>query len=167
MDVEEKNEIILDKETLKIVIDATRIRIIKLLSEKQQTLTELAQVLNLSMPTVKEHLEKLERTQIIKHDEGRKWKYYSLTRKGEAIIHQERFRIRLIIGSFIIGIIGVLSGIVNLLPQVQYKSMELSKMYVFKQQVQTSTFSTITLFLLGIIFIILGSILLILRRRPK
>ncbi len=73
-----------DRETLKAVSSDTRSDILKILNEKNYTLSDISGKLKLSNPTVKEHLDILSRNQLIKkEDTDRKWKYYSLTSKGK------------------------------------------------------------------------------------
>ena len=68
-------EIILDKELLKAIGAETRISILKSLYEHQKTQTDLAKELALSVPTVLEHLNQLQKAGLIeKQEEGRKIK---------------------------------------------------------------------------------------------
>ena len=64
-----------------------RMGMLKSLGERRKTLTELSREEGVSLPTAKEHLEKLEKTGFVeKKDEGRKWKYYELTKKGKKLL---------------------------------------------------------------------------------
>lgn len=64
-----------------------RIGMMKSLTERRKTLTELSKEANISLPTAKEHLEKLEKSGLVrKIDTGHKWKYYELTKKGRRIV---------------------------------------------------------------------------------
>ena len=77
----------IDKETIDVLGSKTRIEIMKSLSERRKTITELSKELKLAKSTVSEHVVKLENTNlIIKKDSVRKWKYYELTSKGNTII---------------------------------------------------------------------------------
>jgi len=88
------DNITLDKDSFKALAVDTRINVLKLLHDKPHTLSELSDELGLSNPTVKEHLEILERAELIaRHDEGRKWKYYKLTRKGLQVINPKEVRV--------------------------------------------------------------------------
>ncbi|MCK5290395.1 MAG: winged helix-turn-helix transcriptional regulator [Thermoplasmata archaeon] len=94
--MQEEGSVTLDTESMKALSSEARGRILKALDEKRMTLSDLSRELNLSKPTLKEHLAKLESTQLVsKADEGRKWKYYSLSRKGRQILHPglTRFKI--------------------------------------------------------------------------
>src|SRR2546428_9339315 len=61
-----------------------------------EDVTDLSGRLNLSKPTLLEHLEKLQAAGLVKRiDEGRKWIYYALSDKGRKILHPERDAITL------------------------------------------------------------------------
>src|SRR3989442_2995316 len=71
-----------------------RVEVLKKLDERRMTVTDLANVLDLSKPTLLEHLEKLQAANLVKRiDEGRKWIYYELTGRGRKILHPERVTI--------------------------------------------------------------------------
>lgn len=90
----EDDKIILDKETFKALAVDTRINILKLLLEKQYTGTEIAEKLNLSASTVKEHLDVLVASGLVKQeDTDRKWKYYSLTLKGKRVVQPRDMKV--------------------------------------------------------------------------
>ena len=56
-----------------------RTMILKILSRRRHTLTEIANELDTSLSNAKEHLSKLmEANLLVKREEGRKWKYYEL-----------------------------------------------------------------------------------------
>ncbi len=81
------DEIIVTKEMLKAIGADTRIAILKALVDRQKTQSELAEELKLAGPTVLEHLDHLVSAGLIeKLEEGRKWKYYKLTKTGQKII---------------------------------------------------------------------------------
>ncbi|MEM0437858.1 MAG: winged helix-turn-helix domain-containing protein [Candidatus Micrarchaeia archaeon] len=80
-------EVRIDRELLRAIGADTRIEILKCLARGRHTPTMLADKLRLSTPTVLEHLEKLIEAGLVKRiDEGRKWKYYALTEKGESLV---------------------------------------------------------------------------------
>jgi len=61
----------------------------------------------MSVPTVKEHLSALEKAGLVKrHEEGRKWIYYSLTEKSKCVLDPERKRLWIVLGFFILSAIG-------------------------------------------------------------
>jgi len=73
----------LDRSTIKLLASDTRADVIKSLGSRRKTLTELSRELRLSPATLSEQMEKLERGGLVKKiDEGRKWKYYELTRRS-------------------------------------------------------------------------------------
>lgn len=82
-------EMIIDNQTIKVLSVDTRIKILQLLSKRDHTLSEIAKELNLANSTTKEHLEKLIEVSLIEKEKtDRKWKYYSLTRKGNRIANK-------------------------------------------------------------------------------
>ena len=88
------DNITLDKDSFKALAVDTRISILKILHSRPHTLSEMSEELELSNPTVKEHLEILERAELVaRHDEGRKWKYYKLTRKGVTVVNPKEVRV--------------------------------------------------------------------------
>ncbi|MFH1663677.1 MAG: winged helix-turn-helix domain-containing protein [archaeon] len=84
------NEITIGKEEFRALSSDTRISIVKLLNQRNYTLSELSAKLSMSSPTIKQHLETLVNSDLIEQkDEGRKWKYYCLTRKGKKLLRPE------------------------------------------------------------------------------
>jgi len=97
--------IVISKTDFKALSSDTRTDILKLLLERNYNLSELSKKLELSNPTVKQHLDVLANATLIEQiDEGRKWKYYSLTKKGKNIFQEEpkyNFTILLSISSIV------------------------------------------------------------------
>jgi len=86
--------ITLDQESFKALASEVRVEIMKRLDARRATVTDLSSLLDLSKPTLLEHLEKLQAAGLVKRlDEGRKWIYYELTGKGRKILHPERVTI--------------------------------------------------------------------------
>src|SRR5436309_3027741 len=80
-----------------------RVGILKRLDSRRETVTDLSNLLQLSKPTLLEHLEKLQTAGLVKRiDEGRKWIYYELTDKGRKILHPEKVAITLALASAIV-----------------------------------------------------------------
>src|SRR3989338_254926 len=94
-------EFTLGKQMFKVLSSDMRIRILKELAGKQKTQTDLAELLKVKIPTVKEHLVKLEEEGLVRKDEERKWKYYSLTERGRTLLAPEPILVKLAIFSFI------------------------------------------------------------------
>jgi len=100
-------EIRLDKETFKALASTTRIDVLKLLAQRRHMQSELAASLGFSVPTVKEHLSALEKAGLIeRHEEGRKWKYYSLTKKGKGVLNPEEMKIWIVLGMLVFSVVG-------------------------------------------------------------
>ena len=88
-------KIILDDKSFKALSADSRVSILKSLGERRRTLSELSQKLGLGNSTVKEHCDILSGAELIKQiDEGRKWKYYELTKKGKQISVEEYTKIK-------------------------------------------------------------------------
>lgn len=121
-------EVRLDKETFKALASETRVDVLKLLNKRRHMQSELASSLGLSVPTVKEHLSALEKAGLVeRHDEGRKWKYYSLTSKGKGVLNPEEMRIWIVLGTFVIGAVGsVWSYMKTVAPQPAIAEMKMS-----------------------------------------
>ncbi|MFW6230440.1 MAG: ArsR family transcriptional regulator [Nanoarchaeota archaeon] len=93
-------KIVLDKAAFKALASDKRVEILKQLDIRRKTLTELSDHLGLAVATVKEHMEHLASSDLIKLvDEGRKWKYYELTGKGKAILYPEQKKIWVMLAS--------------------------------------------------------------------
>lgn len=105
-----ETDIRLSSSEFKALASETRAGIIKLLRERNHTLTELSKKLRLAAPTVKQHLGILQTAEIIQElDEGRKWKYYSLTRKGKNMFSPETpVNIFIVLGITVIALVGTL-----------------------------------------------------------
>ncbi|MFC2142889.1 winged helix-turn-helix domain-containing protein [Candidatus Aenigmatarchaeota archaeon] len=76
----------LDRDSLKALSTDTRQDIVKLLSKRPYTASELSKLLKKHVTTITEHLEILEKSGLIKRkDSKNKWIYYELSNKGEKI----------------------------------------------------------------------------------
>src|SRR2546425_7248235 len=84
----------LDQASFRALASEVRVEVLKKLDERRMTVTDLANALDLSKPTLLEHLEKLQTAELVKRiDEGRKWIYYELTGRGRKILHPEKVTI--------------------------------------------------------------------------
>lgn len=100
-------ELKLDSKTFKALANERRVDILKLLGERRHTQSEIAGELSLAVPTVKEHLSALVSAGLVEqHDEGRKWKYYSLTKSGKAVLAPEETKIWIMLGVFFLSAVG-------------------------------------------------------------
>lgn len=82
-----EKKVVLDDKSFKALSAESRVNILKKLTERRMTLSELSKRLALRDSTVKEHCNLLlEADLVTKIDEGRKWKYYELTHKGKQIL---------------------------------------------------------------------------------
>jgi len=85
----------LDIESFKALASETRLDILKVLDGKKMNLNELTKETKLHKMTLHEHLTKLASTGFIKkiEREGHKWVYYTLSWKGQSLLHPENTRI--------------------------------------------------------------------------
>ncbi len=83
----------LDRKSFEALAGRTRVRVLKALLERRKTLTELSAQLKFSPSTMKEHMRVLEDAGlVVQVDEGRKWKYYELTKMGERVARPVEIR---------------------------------------------------------------------------
>ena len=103
------NELTLTNTEFKALASETRVKILKLLKERNYTLSELSQKLALKAPSVKQHLDQLSETGLITiAEEGRKWKYYALTRKAKKLMEPEQTHIMVVLSIASIALVGLL-----------------------------------------------------------
>ncbi|MBT4191746.1 MAG: winged helix-turn-helix transcriptional regulator [Candidatus Diapherotrites archaeon] len=104
-----EDKVVLDERSFKALSADSRVNILKRLTERRMTLSELSHRLALKNSTIKEHCTILLNANLIKKiDEGRKWKYYELTGKGKQIVQPSfmegiRVLITLCFGAIIFG----------------------------------------------------------------
>ncbi len=102
-----ESKITLDSKAFKALAADTRVSILKHLKSRRYTQSELAELLDLKVPSVKEHLLALEKAELVnKIEEGRKWKYYELTSKARAILDPERKQILITLVVFLLSAVG-------------------------------------------------------------
>jgi len=114
-----EREIRLSSNEFKALSSDTRAGIIKLLKKRNHTLTEMSKKLKLAAPTVKQHLGILEGAELIQElDEGRKWKYYVLTKKGKNIFaHEAPVNVLIVLGVSIFALCGLAFSYISMLGQ--------------------------------------------------
>jgi DNA-binding transcriptional ArsR family regulator len=80
-------DIVMDRKTLRALASDKKREIMKLLAKSQLTLSDISQKMGMSPSSVKEHLDGLRAAGLIEQkDEGRKWKYYVLTKTGSQLL---------------------------------------------------------------------------------
>ena len=96
------DKITIDRSTFKALSADTRIEILKLLEKRRHTQSEMSSELKLSVPTIKEHLDALEKAELVKKsEEGYKWKYYALTEKAKCLLDPERKKVWILLSTFL------------------------------------------------------------------
>ncbi|VVC04001.1 Bacterial regulatory protein, arsR family [Candidatus Burarchaeum australiense] len=118
-------KITLDKKSFEALAADTRVKVLKSLAERRKTLSELAAQLGLSPSTVKEHMQVLGAAGLVDlKDEGRKWKYYELTRKGKSIVQPQELKIWVVLSLTIVAIAAAFFLFTTYLPgQAQHFGM--------------------------------------------
>jgi DNA-binding transcriptional ArsR family regulator len=107
----DEGSVTLDTESFKALSSETRVKILMALDSRRMTLSNLSQELDLAKPTLKEHLDKLDSARLVlREDEGRKWIYYSLSKKAKRILHPEQTRFKILL-SFSLSMIILAAGI--------------------------------------------------------
>jgi DNA-binding transcriptional ArsR family regulator len=97
------DKITLDRETFKALAVDSRVKILRILDDRQQTLTDLSEELQMAPSTIKEHLDTLVSAGLIQQiDKGMKWKYYRLTSKGKEIINPYEKKVLIMLATFIL-----------------------------------------------------------------
>ncbi len=106
----------LDRSSFKALSSDTRLKIIKNLNEKDMRVTDLSDNLDLSKPTISEHLNKLEDSGLIEKREERDKKrvYYSLSDKSKSLLEPRMTtRVKLLIGLAILSLAGTMERFYN------------------------------------------------------
>ncbi len=107
------DKITLDKKIIRALASETRVDILKKIDSGSMTLNKLTDDLNISKPTVHEHLTILIESGLVKKvNKDNKWAYYELTDKGTEILHPHKMTKIIVllssaILSFVVGIVGL------------------------------------------------------------
>jgi DNA-binding transcriptional ArsR family regulator len=103
-----EDKVTLDREAFRVLASGTRVGILKSLKKQRKTLTELAREFGMSASAVKEHLDSLAGADlVIQKDDGHKWKYYELTRKGSDILNPDQTKVWVLLSASGIAALGV------------------------------------------------------------
>jgi DNA-binding transcriptional ArsR family regulator len=106
-----EERIVLDRESFKALAADSRVKILKILSKRRHMQAEIAAELKMAIPSVKEHLDALAKAGLVERkDDGHKWKYYELTKKGKAVLDPEQKRIWIVLSLFILSVVGGLAA---------------------------------------------------------
>lgn len=109
----DEDKIVLDRKSFEALAVDSRVKILKSLKQRRKTLSELAKEQKMSVSGVKEHLETLEKVDLIeKIDDGHKWKYYELTKKGKEIIAPREIRVWILLAISIFALVLSLNSMI-------------------------------------------------------
>jgi len=110
----EGEKVVLDRRSFEALAVDTRVRILKSLKQRRKTLSEIAQEMKMSVSGVKEHLETLEGADLVKKmDDGHKWKYYELTKKGSDLVAPKELRVWVVLS---IAMIALIVSMLSIMP---------------------------------------------------
>jgi len=143
---------IIDKNVLKALSNETRQEIIKLMTKRPYTASELSKKLNKHVTTITEHLTILEKAGLVRRkDSTNKWVYYCLSEKGEKLFKPKYYSWVI---TLCLSVIVLFAGIYNLFIGFfsRYSAKEMTQSYMIRAET-TQTGININL-LLGIILII-------------
>src|SRR3989344_8883832 len=118
----EETVTIVDRNILKVLAGETRMDILKELSKGSRTPSDLGKMLGKMDSTIVEHLEALMKVGLVKKVEqpGKKWVFYTLTEKGEAILSKKSRKLVIILSVSIISFIG---GLVSFILAAQQRNL--------------------------------------------
>lgn len=110
-------DIVLTKDTFEVLASETRLDILKILSTRRMTVTELADTLDLAKSTVHHHLQRLADAGLVAaDDDGRAWVYYALTPEGRGLLQpHDGTRIRIILAAGLASLVGGVCAVVAFL----------------------------------------------------
>ncbi|MBU0533150.1 winged helix-turn-helix domain-containing protein [Candidatus Micrarchaeota archaeon] len=121
-------EIVLDRTSFEALAADTRVKILKSLKERRKTLSELSKELNMSVSGTKEHLETLKKAGLIERiDDGHKWKYYELTKKGKGIIGPKEIKVWILLSISTVALIFSIFSMLSLPSETQLGEASLAK----------------------------------------
>ncbi|MCM2465185.1 ArsR/SmtB family transcription factor [Methanoculleus oceani] len=93
-------DVTLDRDDIAALSSDARVAILKALDIRPMTMSELADRLGLARSTVHEHLSVLADADLVHYENARKWRDYTLTKRGRRILHPGRdHRIIIILGA--------------------------------------------------------------------
>ena len=103
---------VIDKKILKALSVDARQEIIKKLSKRPYTASELSKLMNKHVTTVTEHLKNLEEAGLVqKKPSENKWVYYSLSSKGERLFEPKYFTWIIVLSLSFVAFVGSLGSI--------------------------------------------------------
>jgi ArsR family transcriptional regulator len=73
---------------LKALSDETRLRVFKLVQQRELCVCQIVPAIGLSQPTVSAHLAKLKRAGLVKERRARPWSHYSVDQEGLALFQR-------------------------------------------------------------------------------
>ena len=124
------DEIKMDKKVFEALASETRINILKKLDCRQMTITEMSREMDMAKSSIHEHLAKMTGSGLVeKVEDGHKWTYYYLTRKGRNILHpHETAKILVLLGLSILALAGGITRILSMLTRSAGEALDTAMM---------------------------------------
>jgi DNA-binding transcriptional ArsR family regulator len=98
-------DVTLDRDDIAALASDVRVAILKSLDTRPMTTSELADGLGLAKSTIHEHLTVLADADLVTHENVRKWRDYTLTRRARRILHPGRdHRIVFLLGTSLVAV---------------------------------------------------------------
>lgn len=95
-------ETTLDRDDITALSSDVRVAFLKSLDSQPMTVSELADGLDLAKSTVHQHLAVLADADLVTHENARKWRDYTLTRRAWRILHPGRDHRIIILGTSLV-----------------------------------------------------------------
>lgn len=88
-----EQEIPISKSLMKAVSEETRMAILRSLERRPMTASEVSRALGKHVTTIAEHMAILESSELVERNRrpGRKWVYYSLTKRADELLHPKDY----------------------------------------------------------------------------
>ena len=134
------DKITLDKRTIRALASETRVDILKKIDSRSMTLNKLTDDLNVSKPTVHEHLTILIESGLVKKvNKDNKWVYYELTDKGMEILHpHKKTKIMVLVSSailsFVAGIVEIYLAVRSVFPEEGLKDVDVVDVALYEPE---------------------------------
>jgi len=80
-------DVTLDRDDIAALSSDARVAILKALDSRPMTVSELADGLDLARSTIHEHLAVLADADLVTHENARKWRDYTLTKRARRVLH--------------------------------------------------------------------------------
>ncbi len=106
-------------EDVRVLLNKTRLSILKHLWRRKYTASELSKILSLAKPTVMYHLSILEKAGYVNRiEDGRKWIYYELTESGRRTLKLKAVKV-ILASSFVAFVLVLILVLMSTVPKTE------------------------------------------------